>query len=181
MKRGSSKRVAAGAALFLLLLVVLILASRVLDPQGGTRPSRETPVPFFSGVEAEVVKVVDGDTLDVEAEDARGKRVRERVRMLRIDTPEREERGYREATRALARMVEDKRVRLEGEAGGRFERGNYGRVLAYVFADGKNVNVEMVRLGWTPFWTRFGEGRFAEAFREAEKEAKRARRGLWRR
>jgi ankyrin repeat protein len=51
-----------------------------------------------------------------------------------------------------------------------------GRLLAYLFADGKNVNVEMVRRGWSRFDTRWGEGRFAPAFRAAEREAERAER-----
>jgi endonuclease YncB( thermonuclease family) len=48
--------------------------------------------------------------------------------------------------------------------------------LAYLFADGKNVNVERVRRGWSRFDTRWGEGRFAPAFRAAEREAERAER-----
>jgi len=42
-----------------------------------------------------------------------------------------------------------------------------------------NVNVEMVRLGWTTFWTKYGEGKYAGEFREAELEAREAERGLW--
>jgi len=48
--------------------------------------------------------------------------------------------------------------------------------IACLFADGKNVDVEMVRLGWSRFDTRWGEGRFVRAFRAAEREAKRAER-----
>ena len=38
----------------------------------------------------------------------------------------------------------------------------------------------MVRPGRSPFWTKYGEGRYADEFREAEREAREAGRGLWR-
>ena len=121
-----------------------------------------------------VVRVVDGDTIRVlyEGRD-------EPVRLLCIDTPERGESGFEEATEAMRGLVEDREVVLEFERPGEPERDRYGRLLAYVFVDGRNVNVEMVRLGWTPFWTKYGEGRLAAEFREAETEAKAENRGLW--
>ena len=47
---------------------------------------------------------------------------------------------------------------------GKLERGGFGRILAYVWIDGVNVNVEM---------------KYAEKFWEAEKEAREAEKGLW--
>lgn len=121
-----------------------------------------------------VVRVVDGDTIRVIW---RG--LDEPVRLLRIDTPERGEAGFSEAAEAMRGLVEGRRVRLVWAEPGQPERDRWGRLLAYVFVDDMNVNVEMVRLGWTPFWTRFGEGRFAEDFERAEAEARAEGRGLW--
>lgn len=121
-----------------------------------------------------VRRVIDGDTLDV-----RCGRGRERIRMLRIDTPEFEQRGYREASDALERYVRGAEVYLEPEVPGAPERDAYGRLLAYVWIDEIHVNVEMVRDGWSRFFTRHGEGRFAAEFARAEREARTARRGLW--
>lgn len=125
---------------------------------------------------APVIFVADGDTVRVVY---RG--VREWVRLLRIDTPEREQEGYEAARAALAQMVQGKEVELVFERPGKVERDTHGRLLAYLFVGDRNVNVEMVRAGWSPFWTRYGKGRFANAFRRAEREAKEAGRGLWRR
>jgi len=47
-------------------------------------------------------------------------------------------------------------------------RDRYGRLLAYVLSDDLNTSVEMVRLGYSLFYTEYGEGRYAEAFRVAE-------------
>jgi micrococcal nuclease len=121
-----------------------------------------------------VVFVADGDTVRVEY---RGKR--EWVRLLRIDTPERDEAGYGEARDALRGLVEGREVTLVFEDPGIEERDVHGRLLGYLFRDGENLNVEMIRAGWSPFWTRYGEGRFAEEFRRAEGEAREAGRGLW--
>ena len=89
-----------------------------------------------------------GDTINVIYH---GKK--ERIRLLRIDidTPERDEMGYFRAKKAF---VGGRKVRLEFEVPGKLERGGYGRILAYVWVDDVNVNVEMVRLGWSRFWIK---------------------------
>ena len=117
---------------------------------------------------------MDGDTIRV-----RYGRKDEAVRLLRIDTPERGRQGYREATEAMRKLVVGKEVVLEFETPGVEERDRYGRLLAYVFLGDLNVNVEMVRLGWTPFWTKYGEGRYTLAFEKAEREARTGERGVW--
>jgi micrococcal nuclease len=118
--------------------------------------------------------VIDGDTVDVRCGE-----YADRVRLLRIDTPERGRTGYSEAKRSLHAMVANQEVYLEFETPGQPERGGYGRLLAYLYIDGANVNVEMVRQGWSEFWTKYGAGRLAGAFEEAEAEAREGQRGLW--
>jgi micrococcal nuclease len=122
-----------------------------------------------------LARVVDGDTLDA---DCAGERVR--VRLLRIDTPERGEPGHEAATAALREVLGTGPLELEFEVPGLPVADDYGRLLAYVRVRGGLANVEMVRRGWSPFWTRYGEGRLAAAFRRAEQEARAARRGIWR-
>ena len=134
-------------------------------------PSRGAPgAPPEAGAvgPCQVTYVIDGDTLDARCPGLGD----QRVRLLRIDTPERGEPGYRDATTALARLVLDRPVYLVYEKPGLAVHGNHGRLLAYVFADGRNANVEMVRLGWSEFWTRYGEGRFAREFERAERAAR---------
>ena len=75
------------------------------------------------------------------------------------------------------------RVRLERDHP-RDLRGRYGRILAYVFVerDGQwvNYNVEAVRAGMSPYFTKYGYSRrFHEEFRQAEAEAREAKRGIW--
>ena len=81
--------------------------------------------------------------------------------------------------KALKNLVGGRKVRLEFEILGKLERGGYGRILAYVFVDDVTVNIEMVRLGWSRFWTKYAEGKYADEFQEAEREARESKRGLW--
>ena len=129
-----------------------------------SRPSNEVPMEAGIGP-CTVTRVIDGDTVDVVCDGTR-----DRVRLLRIDTPERGEPGYREAGGALGRMVLGREAYLVFERPGVLERGSYGRALAYLYVEGRNINVEMVRQGWSGFWTKYGTGRFAEDFLAAEAE-----------
>jgi len=138
----------------------------------GGRLSVEQPPDAFTFPECHVTRVVDGDTIIVHYTFA-GMEATESVRLLNIDTPERGEPQYDEATEALRSLVAGKSVRLEFEEPGTVERGNFGRLLAYVFVNGLNVNVEMVRQGWSEFYTKYGEGRYAKQFRAAETESAR--------
>jgi endonuclease YncB( thermonuclease family) len=127
-----------------------------------------------------VVHVVDGDTIDVADYDFAGERSpKERIRLLRIDTPERGQPGYERATAAMKALVEGRDVTLVFEQPGRPDHDVYHRLLAYVFLGELDVDLEMVRRGWTRFHVKFGEGRFAEQFRAAEDEARAKNAGLW--
>jgi micrococcal nuclease len=119
----------------------------------------------------DVAHVIDGDTIDVRC----GAR-EERVRMLQIDTPEREQPLYAEASAALAARVDGRRVELEL---GTEQRDDHGRLLAYVFANGENVNLAMIRDGFSPYFDRYGAGAYPREFAEAERAARTAGLGIW--
>ena len=63
-------------------------------------------------------------------------------------------------------------------------RGRFGRLLAYVFVKrGEtwvNYNVEAVRAGMSPYFSKYGYSRrFHDAFVAAQEEARAAERGIW--
>lgn len=75
------------------------------------------------------------------------------------------------------------RVRLEHDHPEEV-RGFYNRYLVYVFAEKNgqwvNYNVEAVRDGWSPYFTKYGRSiRFHDEFMAAQAEAKSAKRGIW--
>lgn len=117
---------------------------------------------------ATVVQVVDGDT--IELVDGR------RVRYIGINTPERDQPYYKEATDSNRQLVERKQVQLEFDVD-TFDQ--YGRTLAYVWVDGLLANVEIVRRGFANVYTVPPNVRYEADFRAAERSAREAGRGLW--
>ena len=52
-------------------------------------------------------------------------------------------------------------------------RGNYGRLLAYVFVDGQNLNLDLVRQGLSLYYTKYEKSEKYDAeSRAAEKQAR---------
>ncbi len=128
--------------------------------------------------EVKVIRVGDGDTIEVSPLNHEDRK--EKVRLLGLNAPGKGEKLYAEASKALASLVDGKVITLEFEADGVTDRDEHNRVLAYVFVDDQNVNVEMVRLGWSEFSNKHGGGRFAAELNAAEAQAKDARAGVWR-
>ncbi|WP_112595309.1 thermonuclease family protein [Mycobacteroides abscessus] len=129
-----------------------------------------------------VLKVVDGDTVDI-IDDARG---RLRVRVLGIDTPETKRPRYTvgcggpEATRYAESVLSGQRVAVEVDPG-QDNHDRYGRTLAALFlADGSNYAVEAVRSGHARAYV-YGHrpSRWASEIMAAERQAKSARIGIW--
>ena len=91
----------------------------------------------------QAVKVSDGDTLNVQKVE-NGKFVGEivKIRMFGIDAPEKTQDYGIESKQALEKLVNGKRLEIEEK-----NRDRYGRTVAVVYVNGKNVNEEMVKNG----------------------------------
>ena len=126
-----------------------------------------------------VIHVTDGDTIVVKQSLKFYPDRRETIRLLNINTPERGEPLYKDATEALKMLVRGGDVTLKYKDPEIETRGHYGRLLAYVFSGGKNVNIELVKLGYTTYWTKYGKSRFDKEFITAQREAKKKHLGLW--
>ena len=89
------------------------------------------------------VKVSDGDTLNVQKVE-NGKFVGEvmKIRMFGIDAPEKTQDYGIESKQALEKLVNGKTLEIEEK-----NRDRYGRTVAVVYVNGKNVNEEMVKNG----------------------------------
>jgi micrococcal nuclease len=127
-----------------------------------------------------VVRVVDGDTIDVAVGGTR-----ERVRLLGIDTPEtvhpyKPVQCYgKQASAKVTALLLGKRVRLEGDRG-QGNRDHYGRLLRYVrMPSGTNLNRYLVATGYAREYTYGSPYRYQASFKAAERQARGAGRGLW--
>ncbi len=126
-----------------------------------------------------VIRVVDGDTIVV---NYKGKP--EKVRLLRVNTPE-SVHPDKQQNIPMGKVASDyTKKRLNGKyVDLEFEgpiRGRYGRLLAYVLVDGGNFNQELVRKGFSPYYTKYGlSEKYDQEFREAERYARKNRLNIW--
>lgn len=115
-----------------------------------------------------VTRVIDGDTIDVLLN---GEEVR--VRYVGINTPERDEVCYSEATAANALLVGGQTVRLERDTS---ETDRYGRLLRYIYVGDTFVNRQLVADGYAEAVLYNPDDEYYEDFRRFEVNA--ARLGL---
>lgn len=126
-----------------------------------------------------VTRVIDGDTLVVIVDGRE-----EKIRLIGIDTPESVDPRKDvecfglEASEALKKLVENKYVRLEVDPT-QSDRDKYGRWLRYVWLNEVNVNFEMIANGFAYEYTYDLPYKFQIDFKNAQKEAKDNKRGLW--
>lgn len=163
--------------------LIIILGSGFL--WFGMQPVESSPVATSSavfGIEGEkvpVTKVVDGDTIIIEGNQT--------VRFIGIDTPEtvdpRRPVGCfgKEASNETKNLLNEKEVILQKDVS---ETDKYGRLLRYVFLPLENgtilfVNDYLVREGFATVYTYPPDVKYNEQFRQAEREAKENKRGLW--
>ena len=126
-----------------------------------------------------VIRVVDGDTIVINYH-----RKSEKVRLLCVNTTESVHPDKKQnipmgktASDYTKERLAGKYVALEFEGK---TRGQYGRLLAYVFVDGRNFNLELVRKGLSPYYTKHGlSKRYDKKFREVERYARDHRLNIW--
>ena len=128
-----------------------------------------TDPPPSAAETAQVVGIVDGDTIDVLLN---GERIR--VRYIGINTPERSEACYAEATAANRRWVEGRQVELRRDAS---DTDRYGRLLRYIYADGVFVNRQLVADGYAEAVLYQPDDAHYSQFRALEAAAAAANRG----
>ena len=148
---------------------------RSLEEITSPRPKTETQ----SSLMAQVVRVVDGDTIWICC--IAGKS--EKVRYIGINTPETKhpKKGVeyfgKEASEANRKLVDGKTVSLEFDVE---QRDRYRRLLAYVFLkDGTFVNAWLVENGFAQVMTVPPNVKHEGLFRKFQREAREFKRGLW--
>jgi len=127
---------------------------------------------------AKVVKVVDGDTLDVEFN---GKT--ERIRLLLVDTPETVhpskpvEPFGPEASKFAKETLSNQRVKVEFDVS---ERDKYGRLLAYVWINGKMFNELLLEKGLARVSYVYPPNvKYVDQFRAIQSKAQKVELGIW--
>lgn len=171
----------AGRRWIALIASALAIACGTPPPEAGDIRDARGPVATFAGGgrTVEVVRVLDGDTIDVRIDGTT-----ERVRLLGVDTPERgggdrpREPLYEDATAFVRAALTSGRIVLVPDAIGD-DRDRHGRLLRHaVLDDGTSLAEALLREGLGVAMTQWPYER-ADAHVAAEAEARDVGRGVW--
>ena len=174
------------------VLALLVAASVVLDhscvkpalvERGQSAASQDgADLQKYDGKQFMVVKVVDGDTLDIDIPD--GNFSDTRIRLWGVDTPEtknpRTGRMYfgPEASQFVTEAAMGKRVTIHLERD-RKTRDKYRRLLAYVqLPDGRFLNEALLSEGYAYADLRFKHSLYNK-YKQLEALARKQKKGLW--
>ena len=132
--------------------VFLVIASLVLDAQT---------------LQGKVVRVADGDTITI----LDSTNVQNKVRLNKIDAPEKKQAFGEVSRKHLASMVAGNVVKVEWT-----KKDKYGRILGDISIGTTNVNLRMVQDGLAWHFKAFDN---TPAYAQAENEARAKKIGLW--
>lgn len=124
--------------------------------------------------EALVLRVIDGDTIELIGG--------HKVRYIGIDTPETKHPNKpvecygEEAYLKNKELVAGKMVKLEKDVS---ETDRYGRLLRYVYVEGKMINKELVKQGYAKVVSYPPDVKYQDEFLKLEQQARLNKMGLW--
>lgn len=169
------------------MVIADVLTAR-FDADPNQPPAQQEAMTESTPVRAVVVRVIDGDTVEIQPDDfpSASSQV---VRILGIDAPEMNTRtpkgpecGAREAAEHLALLLPPG-TRVDVVPDARSDPADrYGRVLAYLTADHLDAGLAMVTDGFAAAWYPHGEPepeRY-DSYRDAHQAASAIPRGSWR-
>ena len=158
-KKKSSKKT--WKIIFVLVLVALIVGFRLVEKIGLDKEPGERFV---------VAKVVDGDTVELKGGDV--------LRLLGVDTPEKNQQYYEEARQFLSEKTLGKKAEI---VYGKSRRDRYGRLLGFLYVDSVFVNREILAngLGYLYLFRDNIELPQIEELLEGQKKAIDDKVGLW--
>lgn len=163
----------------LLLLMLFALCTCGCGRKDSGPLSRDAGAPSSTSGPFVVMEIVDGDTVWVKTKEGKKK-----IRLLGIDTPEiTGERSHIFGLKAKAftsKILVNKKVYLQKDPN-HDDTDKYGRLLRYILTENQlNINVEIVRSGWSAYYTKYGKSALHHLeFMRAEEEARERMAGIW--
>ncbi|MDM5335845.1 thermonuclease family protein [Fictibacillus enclensis] len=146
-------------------------------PTKPTTPKKSTGPVVSHGTPAKVVRVIDGDTIEVLLN---GKQ--EEIRMLLIDTPETKhpqkpvEKFGPEASQFATKTLKNKKVGIQV---GKERTDKYGRILAYVWVGNKTYQEMVLEKGLAATAYLYNDLTMLDTFHKAQDKARNAKIGVW--
>ena len=166
----------AGALRTLLASVLALASATGLHSCTETSAADDEPPPAES---AQVIAVVDGDTIDVQTADGEA-----RVRLIGLDTPEinrddgQDDCYAQEARDALNDLIYGKTVQLRADPT-QDNVDSYGRMLRHIYIDGQSAAVVLLETGAAHEYTYDAAYIGQAEHRDAEHAAQADQLGMW--
>ena len=177
---------------FITICVLTVAAMFVLDHHFTGQSLVIAPPAYLQSLEDKqkyhcnqfsVIKVVDGDTIDIDIPD--GNYPHTRIRLWGVDTPETKNPRTgvmffgKEAAEFTASIAGGKKVTIYLDIGNHQTRGKYGRLLAYVqLPDGTFLNERLLTDGYAYADVRFRHSLYNK-YKQLEAVARNEGNGLW--
>jgi micrococcal nuclease len=116
----------------------------------------------------DVSQIIDGDTIRLSTG--------EKVRLIGINAPERDQPYYNAATQKLTELIGNNQVTLEKDV---TDKDQYGRLLRYVHVNDAFMNLEMVKQGYAISYSFPPNTKHLDEFVEVEEDARNSQIGIW--
>lgn len=131
-------------------------------------------VAFADQLQGRVVGITDGDTITL----LNSSNTQHKIRLSGIDAPERGQAFGQASKQNLSGLIFGKSVTVEFS-----KRDRYGRIVGRVLLAGRDICLEQVRSGYAWHYKQYEREQTPaerKAYAEAETEAQKEKRGLWR-
>ena len=112
-----------------------------------------------------VTRIIDGDTIELQNTQT--------LRLLGINTPEKNQLYYQEAKDFLTHQIQNKTIQIES-----YGTDKYGRTLAYIFQNNKNINAKILQQGLATLYYYDKDHHYTE-LKKAEEFARLNQKGIW--
>ena len=134
----------------------------------------------FADFDADVINIVDGDTIDVL--DTRGEKLR--IRLLGIDAPEKAQPFGKESMLYLKKIINGNSVRIisKPDKNKPYTLGFYRRIIGKIILNKKDINLKMIKEGMAWHFKKYKKNQPIEdrqSYNEAENQAREKSIGLW--
>ncbi|MCK5449354.1 thermonuclease family protein [Candidatus Pacearchaeota archaeon] len=112
-----------------------------------------------------VTRIIDGDTIEL----ING----QKIRLKGINTPEKSMPFSQEATEFLEQLILNQSIKIESHG-----TDKYGRILAYIFLEEKNINKELLGEGLATLYY-YEKDKYYDELKNTEEFARLNQKGLW--
>ncbi|MCP4746486.1 MAG: thermonuclease family protein [Desulfobacteraceae bacterium] len=115
----------------------------------------------------QVVGISDGDTITV----LKDNKTQVKIRLYGVDTPEKKQAFGKKAKQFTAELAFRQRAEIKT-----VNKDHYGRTVAWLIINGKNLNAELIKAGLAWHYTQYSNDK---NLADLEKKARQNKTGLW--